>query len=556
MTERSEWWSGLPARVRRWVRGPLRDAVRRVVPRPAPLRRLGRWSAVGLALVVPCAIWGVASASARGNVGPHIARYEVTLDADVTVDVGPLGTLVIDSPLPGPLGARIVIQEIPREATSIEASTTLDSLARDLEEYIQFFTAPEATVEVAARAVVIDAVRRAVLAVVVVGGLLLALRASLGERRRTELREAARRHRVALAGTATVTVLVVGVVTASQPLMARTSAERIASSVFDGTPLEGARITGRLAGVIDTYGGQAVNAYRENEAFYAAATESVRVAWVDRMAQDDAIAAATDDAAEPTTELIAMVVVSDLHCNVGMTDVISAVAELSGARIVLDAGDITANGTAVESYCVTAFAHAVPDGATMVVATGNHDSTETVAQARQAGIEVLDGEVRDIEGVRILGDVDPRATRVGGGTTLTGDETLADVAERLAAVACDDGGVDLLLVHDPVVGAQALEEGCVSAQVSGHLHRRVGPLWVGNGTQYVSSSTAGATLGSPTIGPLAGIAELTVLRFDPESGRIVDYRLVRVMPDTSATVGPALTWPGVPSAPVPNSPFR
>ena len=40
---------------------------------------------------------------------------QVDADAEVTVDLGPLGTLVIDSPLPAGLGVHVVVREIPRD---------------------------------------------------------------------------------------------------------------------------------------------------------------------------------------------------------------------------------------------------------------------------------------------------------------------------------------------------------------------------------------------------------------------------------------------------------
>ena len=36
---------------------------------------------------------------------------------------------------------------------------------------------------------------------------------------------------------------------------------------------------------------------------------------------------------------------------------------------------------------------------------------------------------------------------------------------------------------------------------------------------------------------------MTVLRFDPLTRRFVDYQLVEVRPDGSASVGPRLGWP-------------
>ena len=87
------------------------------------------------------------------------------------------------------------------------------------------------------------------------------------------------------------------------------------SAVFDGTPLEGARITGRLAGVVDTYGSLVADAYRENEEFYSAARAEVAAAWDQRaqaitareesagrlraLVEDPAIPATPEPAAEP-----------------------------------------------------------------------------------------------------------------------------------------------------------------------------------------------------------------------------------------------------------------
>ncbi len=562
-----------------------------VVPRrpwhePLPVGRILRWAGALVLLLVVCGAWGVGTASARGTLGPHTARYEVTLDAAVTVDLGPLGTIVMDSPVPV-LGARVVVQEIPRDLRSVNAASTLDSLAGDLKDYVQFFNGPGQSVDAAVRALVDDVIRRTLAAALVVGGSFALGRAALGSARRAELVAQWRPHRAGLAAAGTAVVLVVGTVTGSGPQPSGAPPPGRTSAVFDGTPLEGARITGRLAGVIDTYGGYVVDAYRDNERFYAAATGAVEEAWLERADLDQRIAAATRpwsspvdapgdaggnadgggssddgdagdaaDAEKDAPEPVVLLVVSDLHCNVGMAGPVRAVAELAGADVVLNAGDTTINGSAVEGYCVTAFTDVLPTGVTMVAVTGNHDGPDTADQARAAGVRLLEGDIVDVDGIRILGDADPRATRIGSGTSLTGTRTLADVGGSLADAACRDDDVDLLLVHDPAAGDAALDRGCVPAQVSGHVHRRIGPLWVGHGTRYVSSSTAGAALDQPTIGPLSHVAEMTVLRMDPETGDVIDYRLVRVLPDATATVGSALRWPGEPPAWSPETPYR
>ena len=497
---------------------------------PAPRRRAPALVAAALAVLVIALGYGVGTARVTSSFGPHTARYLVSLDSTVTVDLGPLGTIEFDSPVAGPLGARVVVQEIPEDLTALGSADTLAQLTGDLEAYVQFFSGPATTVEHVARELVTDAARRALAAAVVLVLAGLGLRALLGPERRRDLAAATRAHRGRIAGGAVVLVVLASLPAAVQR---PEPAEPGGAVVFEGTALEGARITGRLAGVVDTYGGMLIAEVRANDAFYAGATDAVRRAW------ERAVPAA--GAGDPDEESVTVLIVSDLHCNVGMAQVIAEVADLAGADVVLDAGDTTVNGTAVESYCVQALTDALPATATEVVAGGNHDSEETAAQHRAAGAVVLTGDVVEVAGLRILGDRDFQITRIGVGTTQAGEETLTQTGHRLADVACDADGVDLLLIHQPEVGQEALDRGCARTQVSGHYHRRIGPEVVGDGVRYVSSSTAGAVLGGATIGPLQGVAEMTVLRL--REGVVQDWRLVQVRPDGAAVVSEAKPWP-------------
>jgi predicted phosphodiesterase len=371
-----------------------------------------------------------------------------------------------------------------------------------------------------------------------------------------------------VAGTLVV-VLVGGLATASEAGRARNRVpEGQATAVFDGTPLEGARITGRLGGIIDTYGGLVVQAYRENEEFYARADDALLAAWDEWAAADarreagdadeggdEATDGSTDEpSAEPsasptpsdedtvqTVEPVTLLVISDLHCNVGMAPLITTLAERSGAQIVLDAGDTTMNGTSVEQYCVSTIARAVPDGVTLVTAPGNHDSAQTTEQYARAGATVLDGEVIEVAGMRLIGDHDPKVTRVAAETTQ--DESYPDVAARLRQACAESDGVDLAIFHNPRIAPKIFDGGCIPAMVSGHMHTRTDPEQVGEGIRYISGSTAGAVDNAPRIGPLRGIAEMTLLRWDPTTRRILDWQLVEIDPDAQATVHDRERWP-------------
>lgn len=532
-----------------------------------------------LAALLVSAGFGVTTARTEGSLGPHEAQYAVTTDSTITIDLGPFGTLQIDSPLPLWLGARVTVEEIPVDVDALDNVDTLQALTGDLNSYLQFFTGPQATIEDAARALAVDALWRTGGALVVLVGGWFAVRALLGAARRREITARVAPHRGVIAAGTAVVVLVATAVTASEEEREREQARtQAASAVFDGTPLEGARITGRLGGIVDTYGGLVVQALHENEEFYDRADDNLVAAWGDwqdaqeadrRPGDDDATDPARSGAADATqdaggapaadgpaddatpspsgdgdAEPLTLLLVSDLHCNVGMAPLITSMVELSGAQVVLDAGDTTMNGTSVEQYCVTTFARAIPSGVDLITAPGNHDSADTTAQYARAGATVLDGGVIDVHGLRLLGDHDPKATRLI--VAQEQEESYREVGERLSTTACDDrDGVDLVMFHNPRVAPSLLADGCVPALVSGHMHTRTDPEQIERGIRYISSSTAGAQENEPRIGPLKGTAEMTLLRWDPDSRRILDWQLVEVGTDASVTVQDPAPWPAV-----------
>jgi predicted MPP superfamily phosphohydrolase len=460
---------------------------------------------------------------------------------------------------------RITVHEIPADLSAVDTAS-FDALVGDLDGYLQFFDSPQQTVRTVAWALIWDALRGAGTAAVVLVAAGFGLRALLGPARRRELGRTLTPRTGKITGGVLVAALVAATVTASAGPEDRAALP--ASPVFEGTALEGARITGRLAGVIDTYSGQLVETYQANEVFYAGARERLNEAWDARVAQQQE---AEDAGPEPTgsasgtpegTDYVTLLLVSDLHCNTGMTPLIRDLADRLGPDVMLNAGDTTINGTSVESVCVDSFASAVPDGVPFVVSDGNHDSRLTTATELANRQIVLDGDVVEVEGVRILGDRDPLETRIGGGTVMAREETPAEAGDRLRDVACDVAGepglggftaedrVDLLLVHQPAVGDAALESGCVPFQISGHMHKRIGPDVVGYGVRYVNASTGGATKGNTSVGPLRDSSEMTVLRFDPERRQFVDWQLVEVTTEGEAVVGERQPIP--PTVPLPD----
>ncbi|HLS64101.1 MAG TPA: metallophosphoesterase [Ruania sp.] len=610
--------AGAPERRRRWPWWHRQTTLTRRVIR----------STIAITVTgVLATLFGVLTASADSSLGPHAAHFAVSTDHEIAIDLGPLGGVLIDSPLPWPLGVDVEVQEIPIELSGAVPASPVTGLAGDLSAYAQVFSHPEAAVADASAALVRDALGRTVL---MWSGLLVAI--SLGRLAsrgllRHEVAQALRRPGV-LPLTAVV-VLSLVVVPTAKVAQDRPAEGRVIGALA-GTPLADLRMTGRMAQVIDTYGGYLVEAFEENEEFYARVDANLVAAYAENRAPrrppgipivspapvdpeeqptgspaddvgvprdeesgatpdlpglldgslpedpeatwaPDGEAATPDDvptgAAQDAEELgaaldaeeetgdsgepaatpqrvepVTMLLVSDLHCNVGMASVIATALRLSGAEVLLDGGDTVMSGTSVESYCVNAFAGEIPDDVPMVVAGGNHDSLVTYDQMRDAGYTVLDGSVVEVAGVHILGDTDPTLTAVGEGTRPERDESVTEMGERLAEEACAAERVDLLFVHNPRAAPPTLDEGCAPLAISGHFHRRVGPEVLGAGVQYVSSSTAGAS-GGATIGPLNGPAEMTVLRIDANSGRPLDYRIITVATDTTVDIGRWYSFP-------------
>lgn len=537
---------------------------------------------------VVAVVAGVTTASTEGSLGPHEAHYAVTVDRAITVDLGPLGSLVLDSPLPWPLGVEVVVGAIPADLAAATANPNL-ALAGDLDAYLQFFTRPDVAIRTASLDLVADAGRRTVLAWSLLLLLMAAARLASPTLLRQDARELLERPGVGLlVGAVALGAVVVPVVAAG----ARGNTEGRVLPVLADTPLAQARVVGRLGDFIEGYGAVAVDAVEQNDAFYATVRSNLALAYAldpeplgptptptptpgdtptptpgdtpsDVLAAETAPAdptpgpTPTDEVAVPTgdpADWVTALLISDLHCNVGMAEVVGEAVRRSGAQVVLNAGDTVIAGTAVEQFCVDALARAIPDGVPVVVADGNHDSEITTRQERAAGFEVLDGEPLVVAGLRILGDIEPTLTTVAEGARLKGDETRTEVGQRLARRACqardDDEHVDVLLVHNPRAGVAALATGCVPLQLSGHMHTTIGPVPDGLGILYVSSSTAGAQAGKQTIGPLNGPASMTVVRLDPVAHRPVDLRVITVGTDARVDLGPWKPFPEPVAEPV------
>lgn len=185
--------------------------------------------------------------------------------------------------------------------------------------------------------------------------------------------------------------------------------------------------------------------------------------------------------------------ISDIHSNPLGLEVTRRLAEHFKVAAILDTGDLTSFGLPVEGRLGELVG-------TMklpyLLVPGNHDSPgNRQALAAVPNVQLLDGTVAEVGGVRILGVADPAFTATNETST---DEAAAikraaapDVAARVEALR-----PDVLAVHDALLGEAS--HGHVPLIVAGHSHRSSAARK--NGTLVLTVGSTGATgLGSFTV---------------------------------------------------------
>lgn len=291
------------------------------------------------------------------------------------------------------------------------------------------------------------------------------------------------------------------------------------------TPVVGLSVEGQVVPDVQVSGDlldEAVRVVQENEDFYQRLLLSTAAA-MSEIAEEDA-----------ARGLSAFVFESDLHCNLGMTRVISEVAFQAQASFVLSAGDITMSGSQLEALCTEVYLRRLA-GTPLVLVLGNHDSVQTGLDLEAGGAVVMRGEPIEVAGLGLLGDSDPFRSQIGSPTTLRGDVTAAEFTDRLTESACDIRP-DLLVVHDPSHAFGAIEDQCVPLVLSGHRHREDGPTVTGDTVAYTVDNSGGTGQNTPSYGPLATNTAVALFYYDPQTAAVVGYRTVQFARDASATV--------------------
>jgi len=262
---------------------------------------------------------------------------------------------------------------------------------------------------------------------------------------------------------------------------------------------------------------------------------------------------------DPTT--IRVLHVADIHLNPAAWGVIRSIAEQFQIAVIVDAGDLTDHGSRAEAR----FTESIGDlGVPYVYVRGNHDSAAIEAAVRrQRNAVVLTGKVAEVAGLRFLGAGDPRFTP-DRSVEVPGEDVVRAMGEGLATTARTTiPPPDVAVVHDPTA-AEPLD-GVVRLVLAGHTHRRSTELLPAGTRLFVQGTTGGAGLRAleprrPT--PL----ECSVLYFDRQTRRLQAWDDVtlgglgltsaeitrHLASEVEASPTPAPTAPGG-TAPVPSA---
>lgn len=472
--------------------GNVESIMRRLVPaRQVPLlKRLAR--SVGLVLVAallaaPMAVgWGIAHAEIEDYLGPHQSTISANFSGELRINLGPIGNAYLPNPY-APLGVQVDIGGVGKIGGSSSSFFTASTLAA----YTSILNDPQEVVGGIVERLVEDGVVESLKAEMV----LLAV-FGLWTRRRRFLKPAVAAH------TGLVRTMVVYLVVASICLGSAaappppTDEIRIEVAVAQETPLAGLTVDSALLSDLLDRGIKGLTLLADRQ----------------QKAMDAYIEHATDEVIEQQLSLLEpgvdetlMLGISDLHCNLAMTEIIRRVAAIKEPSMIISSGDDTVNGTAAERGCITreaAIAEGI--GVPFPVSTGNHDSDVTESQMKRAGMTVLDGKIVDVNGVKVLGDDDPELNvPFSVQRTQQRPETEEQLGERLAKTA-EDQDVDVLLVHQPAASVVIADRPNPPAKLIlwGHFHSQSGPNVIphddGSWTVALQAGTAGGVK-EPTI---------------------------------------------------------
>jgi Icc-related predicted phosphoesterase len=182
---------------------------------------------------------------------------------------------------------------------------------------------------------------------------------------------------------------------------------------------------------------------------------------------------------------LAVLHVSDIHNNPAAFDLLQELIANFKVRLVIDTGDLTDYGTAVEAEILPRIDQLnIP----YLFVPGNHDSPLILERlAKLPGVKVLDSGSYTVEGLTITGIADPASTRYNSDVAPPEEleKTAAALSEQVAGMA---EAPDIVAVHERIFAADLI--GKVPLILHGHDHKY--SFSEVRGTAIVDAGTTGA----------------------------------------------------------------
>lgn len=493
-------------------------------------RNLGR-TACKLALICGLAtpifaIGGNVVTPAKTQIGPNNAEVSLTLDYTQNIDLGVPGSFIKRTDLPGPFGLHVDIKEIPGAETATGKS---DFTSEDLQTYANLLSDPAKD----RNNIIMDMAKHGGEWALGGDALLIGLYFWTGAERRKQLTKkllpSGRIGRLGLS--AALAVSLAGGAAGAGSIASASYNYPPVNRVFDGTPLEGYSVKGKILQVaINRWGTEFFGYLKQNSDFYATVQKNLKKAF------GESVVLSEDEST------ILAVFEGGINCNQDMIQILEDADKLFKPSILLGAGDSTMGLAELDGSCISSLAYHTR-GLKKVEADGDHDLDSSIAQEKDQGFTVLKGEVVDTKGLKIIGDISPRLAEFGNGQLVPRrNETEAAMGARIGSKACaSKEPVDIALFNEPSAARAAAEYGCVKLALSNGYQQKLD--MVGAVPNYVGASAAGKIPGNLnlSVGPIKDSrypGELTFIQFDKTTGNPLFYQVVSVLSDASVEITP------------------
>lgn len=450
----------------------LRRALRRMLPRRLPVRATGRIA--GFVVVALIGAWlglliGGRESSSVGPVNTHMAAH-FSWSGDTEIRVGPLGTLTLDTH-DGPIGITVTVDEL--NVTDARALFDDPAALDALEQWVSS-DAKDAIIRLVVRSA----------ASALLGALVLSL---------LVYRRKARRVAFVFATACAMVGATLGTAAATW------NPRSVSQPQYTGLLVSAPSVVGNAQDIVAGFSD------------YSRSLAKL-VGNVSKLYD----VTSTLPAYDPDPSTIRVLHVADIHLNPAAWEVIRSISEQFQVALVIDSGDLTDHGSKAERRFVDAIADIpVP----YVYVRGNHD-TQAIAEAVAAqpnGIVLDDGQTKEVAGLRITGDADPRFTPDKSKRVITNEE-LAAIGNAVAAGVRVAGlHPDIAVVHDPIQGTGF--DGVVPLILAGHTHQRSTKLLPEGTRMFIQGSTGGAGLRALE-GATPEPIECSILYFDATTKRL------------------------------------